>query len=107
MYQFDDDVLAVGIDRRPQHQDDVVEDRLHLRVVGVREQVVGELQRVLAAGDFGRVQPAVDVDEGLPFARQPVRLGVGQPFRVREPLGDLAVAARRWRGSPALDTSAK
>ena len=70
---------------------DVVEDRLDLRVVGVREQVVGELQRVLAAGDLGRVQPAVDVHERPALERQPVRLGVGQPLRMREPLGDRPV----------------
>ena len=43
-----DDVLAVGVDRRPEHHDHVVEDAPDPRVaVGAGHQVVGELDRVL------------------------------------------------------------
>ena len=47
---------------------------------------------MLRAGDFGRVQAAVDVDERLALARQRPRLRFGQALRVRQPPRDLAVA---------------
>ena len=84
-------LLAVRVDGRPQHQDDVVEHRLRRRLVRPADEVVGEERRVLRPGDFGRVQAAVDVDERLAFARERLRLGVGQPLRMRETLPDLAV----------------
>ena len=90
-----DHLMPVRIDRRPQHQHDVVEDARDLRIVGLRQQIVGELHRVLRAGDFGRVQPAVDVHEGLAFPRQRVRLGFTQPRRA-------APAAARSRDSDRL-----
>ena len=86
-----DHVLAVGVDREPEHQDHVVEDRRDLRIVIAGDQVVGELDGVLGVGHLGGVQPAVDVDERLPFLRELPRLIVGQALRMREPLGDLAV----------------
>ena len=82
----DDDVLSVGIDRRPEEEDDAVEDRLHLRLVRARQQLVGDLRRVLRAGDLRGVQSAADVDERAPLARELARLGVGEAGRVREAL---------------------
>ena len=87
-------LLAVGIDRRPQHQNHVVEDRLGRRLVGLRpaDEVVRELRRVLRAGDFGRMQTAVDVDNRLAFAGELTRRRVGQPRRMRQPLCNLPIA---------------
>ena len=84
--------MTVRIDRRPQHQDDVVEDVGDLRIGGPREQIVGELQRVLRSGDFGRVQAAVDVDDRLAFAGQGQRPSLAQALRPRQLAGDLAIA---------------
>ena len=58
---------------------------------GAADEVVEQLRRVLRAGDFGRVQAAVDVDERLALAREPARLGVGQSLRMRQPPRDLPV----------------
>ena len=86
-----DHLVAVGIDRRPQQDDDVVEHRFGIGVVRAVDQVVEQLRDVRRTGDFRRVQSAVDVDEGFAFAREPACLGVGQPLRMREPARDLAV----------------
>ena len=80
----DDDVLPVGIDRRPEEEHDVVEDRLVARLVGVEKDLVGELRRVLRPGDLRCVQAAADVDDHLGVASKPVCLGVGEPFGMRE-----------------------
>ena len=47
---------------------------------------------MLGAGDLGRMQSAVDVDDRLPFAGELARRRVGQTRRVRQPLCDLPVA---------------
>ena len=95
-------LLAVGIDRRPEHQDDVVEDRLGLRLRRRAEQIVREQRRVLRAGDLGRVQPAVDVHERLAVARQ---ASAPRPRSDRRGCAsrchDLAVAIDLRAGSPA------
>ena len=87
-------LVAVWIDRRPQHQDDVAEHLLDVLVFGVetRQQVVEQQRRVLGAGELRRVQAAVDVDERLAFTRQPAGLLIGQSFRMRQPARDLTVA---------------
>ena len=88
----DDDVLPVGIDRRPEEEDDVVENLPDLRVAGrLREQLVGKLRRMLRAGGFRGVQPAADVHDDLPLAREAMRRGVGEPGRVRELHVDLPI----------------
>ena len=85
-------LMTVRIDRRPQHQDDVVEDGGDLRIGSPREQIVGELQRVLRSGDFGRVQAAVDVDDRLAIPGQGQRPCLAQALRPRQLAGDLAIA---------------
>ena len=60
-------------------------------IVRVRQEVVRELQSVLAARNLGRVQPAVDVDERLSLLSKTMRLGIGQPVGMRETLRDLAI----------------
>ena len=55
----------------------------------MREQIIGELDRVLRARDLRRVQPAADVDEDLPLGRKSMRFGVGEAGRMRDALGDL------------------
>ena len=87
-------LVAVRIDGRPQHQDDLAEHLLDVLVLAVetRQQVVEQQRCVLGAGEFRRVQPAVDVDERLAFTRQPPRVLIGQAFGMRQPARDLAVA---------------
>ena len=87
-----DHLLPIRVDGRPQQQDDVLEHVRVLRVVGLRQQVVGQLHRVLRAGDLARVQPAVDVDDGLALARQLAGIGLAQPGGMGQPPRDLAVA---------------
>ena len=81
----DDDILPVGIDRRPEEQNDVVENRLVAGIVGVREQLVGEEWGVLRPGDLRCVKAATDVDYDFPVAREPMGFGVSQPIGVSEP----------------------
>jgi hypothetical protein len=52
MYQSATIWWPSGIDRRPQHQHDVVEDARDLRIVRLRQQVIGELQCVLRPRHF-------------------------------------------------------
>ena len=59
-------------------------------VVG-RQQVVGELRRGLRRPDLGRVDAEVDPGDRLALLGQIVRLVVGQPARVGEPVGDVLV----------------
>ncbi len=88
----DDDVLSVGIDRRPEQEHVVVENLPDLRIgVGLRQQVVRQLDRVLGAGDLAGVQPAADVHERLALARQQVGVGRAQSFGVGELLRDVPV----------------
>ena len=86
-----DHLLAVGIDRRPQHDDDVFEKRLRRGLVRCAQQVICEQRRVLWTCDFRRMQPAVDVDERLAVTCQLLRLCIGEPLRMRQTLPDLTV----------------
>jgi hypothetical protein len=81
-----DDVLSIGIDRRPQEQHRVVEDRFRLRLVGAREEIVGELDGVLRPGDLRRMQSAADVDEDLALRREAPGVRIREPHRVCEAL---------------------
>ena len=96
----DDDVLTVRVDRRPEKQDDVVEYLGGSCVALLRQQLVGELRRVLGASDLRSVQAAADVDEDATLASETARLGVGEPIGVRESHVDRAVAIelRQVRG---------
>ncbi len=71
-------VLTVRIERRPQHQDHVIENRVYRRIALGRNQLVAKQDGLLSTGDFGGVQAAVDVDDGLAFARQRLGLFVGE-----------------------------
>ena len=73
---------AVGIDQRAE-DDDVVQDPQRLRI-GLRVQPVDRLDQLLRAEHFGRVQAAVDPDDGLAVARELTRLLVGQTLGERE-----------------------
>ena len=83
---------AVRIDRRPEHEDHVVEDRLRLGIVGA-----GSAGRRAAAASSAA--PAISVacrppsmcTNALPSRASCLRLVVGQPFGMREPPRDLAV----------------
>ena len=83
--------LTVGVDRRPQHEDHVVEDGGDFGVVVARYEVVGELDGVLVRRDFAGVQPAVDVDEGTAFVGERTGVGVGEAAGVGEAERDFAV----------------
>ena len=87
----DDHVLPVGIERRPQHEDNVAKDRVDLGIVFGRQQLVGERHRQLVVGDFAGVHAAVDVDDDLAVVRQLLGLFVGQPARIGQPLRDVDV----------------
>jgi hypothetical protein len=54
------------------HRNSTVLSRIafRLRLVGAREEVVGELDGVLRPGDLRRMQPAADVDEDLALRRE-------------------------------------
>ena len=82
-------VLPVGIERGPQHQDDVVENRVDLRIVLRGEQLVGQHHGVLRAGHFVGVQAAIDVHDHLGRARQFLRLVVVQIGGVGQSSGNL------------------
>ena len=80
-----DHLLAVRIDRRPQHQDHVVENRGDLRTVRSGQDRLEQLRRVLRARQLGRVQPAVDVDERLALFGQRSRASASlRRFRMRQ-----------------------
>ena len=87
-----DQGLSVRVDRWPQHQDDVVQDRAYLRVVVSGDQVVSELDGVLRVGDFTRVKAAVDIYDGLAGTGELPRLLVAEAFGMCKPLGYLPVA---------------
>src|SRR5687768_18145454 len=84
----DYDVLAIGIDTRPQEQDRVVEDFFCARFRSSREQFVRELRRVLRSRDLRRVQATTDVDQRDAGARQFTGIRVGEPGWTGEPLID-------------------
>ncbi len=61
------DIHSVGILRRHQHDDHVVENGAELRRI-LREQVVDELNGGVRGGDFGGVNGAGDQHHRLAFA---------------------------------------
>src|SRR5438876_946163 len=63
----DDLVLPVGIEGGPEHEDHVVENGVNLGVALRGDKLVGERDRLLRAGDLGRVQAAIDMHDGLAF----------------------------------------
>ena len=88
-----DHLLAVGIDRRPEHEDRRCRESPWCRAsCALLSEIVEELRRVLRPRDFGRMQSAVDVHEGLALVREFLRRRVGKPLRVRQPARDLAIA---------------
>src|SRR5262249_7319509 len=60
--------------------------------IGAADHLPDVLDDLLRAEDFGRMEAAVDENDGLAFLRERPRLIVGEPFRVRELARDLAVA---------------
>ena len=84
-------VLPIRIQRRPQHQDHVVEDRVHLGVALRGNQFVRQRNRLLRARDFGGMQPAVQVHDGFAFPRQPVRLIVRESAGLRQPARNIFI----------------
>src|SRR4051794_33258154 len=76
-----DHVLAVRVERGIEDENDVLENRVYLRIVLGGEQTIGELDGVLAAGDFGRMQTAIYMDDGFAL------FGEGLRFRVSEAAG--------------------
>ena len=86
--------LPVGVDRRPQHEDHVVQDGTGLGVVVAGDQVVGQLDGVLGVRDLGGVEAAVDVHQGAALVGERAGLGVAEAARVREAERDFAVAVQ-------------
>jgi hypothetical protein len=84
----DDHLLAVGIERGDQQQHDVVEATLGLVIRGGGQRV-RPLHGHLRGADLARVDVARDQDDGLAFAHEPLRLGVGEAARIGETFGDL------------------
>ena len=78
-----DDVQAVGVHDRDLKQDHVVADPLHL-VALLRRHLPRQLRRMLRVRHFGSVQPAVDPDDRLSFARKRARLFVRHAARERQ-----------------------
>ena len=68
--------LAIGIERRHQQEDDVVEDLLDGGGIAGGE-VVDQFQHHLRRADFGGVDVVGDEDDGLAGAEDLVALGVG------------------------------
>ena len=102
-----DHLLAVGIDRRPQHQDDVVEHRLDLGLVGAADEVVGEQRRVLRSrrlrSNAGRRRCARTPCLRARAGARPRRSGpAGAPAAARSRDSD-----RSSPGSRAIEISAK
>src|SRR5262249_7432754 len=56
--------------RRPQHQDDVVQDGVDFGVTFGCYKLVSELDGVLASGHLGGMQASVQVNDGLALASE-------------------------------------
>ena len=89
----DNHVLAVRVDREPEDQDDVFENRSDLGISVPCDQVVGELDRVLCVRDFACVEPTIDVNDRLAFSGQ-----VRQLLRRKGLPGEQAAAKSRGSG---------
>jgi len=86
-----DHVLAIRVQREPQHRDDVVENGLDFRIVVAGEKGIGEQRCVLVAGHLGRVQATVHVSDGLALDGKLPRFRVGQALGMGKPHGDLSI----------------
>ena len=84
-----DAVLAVGVERGPENQDDLIEDGINLRVALRGDQLVGQRHGVLRARDLVGVQAAIDVDDDGRGAGKLAGLGVVEIGGVGEAVGDL------------------
>ena len=69
------DVEPIRIDHWAQHQNHVAPDALHLRRL-LAGHAIPDQRRLLRSGNFGRVQPAINPDNRLPFLRQPACRGL-------------------------------
>ena len=81
---------AVGIDRRRDDADDVVEDLLRFGI-GAGEAVVDELGCRLRCRHLARVQREGLDDDRLALGDELLRLGLGQSARIGQPRVDLLV----------------
>ena len=84
--------LPIRVEGRPEHEDYVVENSGNLRVVTTRQKIVGKLNRVLRASDFGRVHRAVDMNDRFPLPDERTGVVIREPFGMRESQGDFAIA---------------
>ena len=74
--------------------------RMRLLVVAAHH-LVDRLDQLLRAEHLGRVQAAVDPDDGLAFLGERARLVVGQPLGMREPARRCPCSDRVSRDSRA------
>src|SRR5262245_9983183 len=87
----DDLVLTVGIQCRPQHQNDVVQNGIYFGITLGRDKLVSQLNGVLRASHFSRVKAAVQVNDGLTFAGKGSCVFVTQSAAESQTAGDLFV----------------
>ena len=59
--------------------------------IGAAGHLIDHLHELLRPDRFARMQPAVDPDHRFAFARQRMRLLVGQPFGMRQPRRDVLI----------------
>ncbi len=85
-----DQVHAVGIGVNKEN-DDVIENAQRLLIVEVQE-LVNHLVEHLGAQRFGRVQPAVYPHDRLALGGKLACLGVADPLRLGQALGDFLIA---------------
>ena len=83
--------LPVGVDRRQEEEDHLVEAPLRLGVLGGGERV-RPLHRHLRRADLGRVDVAGDEEEDLALADERLGLGLREAPRVGDPARDLLEA---------------
>ena len=78
-------VHAVGIGRRNQNQDRVVQNRERVFVVGAR-QIVSELHRHLGSDNLSRMNRAGNDDNRLAFTNQLIAFGIARHLaRISQP----------------------
>ncbi len=88
----DDFVLTVRIQRRPQHHDDVVQNRIDLRIALGRDELISQLNRVLRAGHLGGVKPTVEMNDRLALVRERFCLVIGQSTSESQPPRNIFVS---------------